>query len=808
MRKTGERDGAGHARTRGAASGRRSAIQRLRIGRIAPAAAVATLGLLLAGPALAMAEPAKEPKPVNTAAPTLTGTPKLGQTLTCSTGTWANNPTAYTYAWLREGTPIAGQTGSTYVVQSADVGHSISCQVTAGNAGGEYTIMGLPSGAYEVEFYAGEGVNYLFQYYNGRLTEKEANPVAVTAPNLTSGIDAALSAGGQISGKVTAASGGAALANIYVCAEEATTDRQECSFTNAGGEYTISSLPSGAYNVSFFPDEFEFFSGEAGNYLSQSVGGVSVTAGKATSGIDAALPPGGQIEGTVSGPHGGDEMEVCAYEAVSEDFVTCALTNAGGEYTISGLESGKYKVGFFRDDEVNYLPQYYNDKASLEDGEAVTVTAGGSPTTGIDAVMSEGGEITGKATAASGGAALADVGVCAYEAASGDYDGCGYTNAGGEYTISGLANGKYKVGFFQDEEGSNYLPQYYDDKASQEEGEEVVVTVGSPATGIDAALSEGGQITGKTTAASGGAALANASVCAVDTTTHYEGCASTNAGGEYTISRLSTGTYNVTFNEREEGTNYLPQSDNGVSVVAGSTSSASAALPPGGEITGRVTAAAGGAALANIEVCAYKSQGFGCATTNGGGGSTSAASSALKVTTTEITLTKTTFNAKTNELDFFFQFAEPGTLSWSLVFKNADIGFAASLGQLADFAQPAAAGAPADAGVALAEAAKKKKKGKKGKKCGKGEIKHKGKCVRTLVPFASGSQSVAAGTVEIQVHPDAKARKALEAGRTLHVSGRFTFQSTLGGSPVTEEVSTVAHGHKHRGNKKSKKKKH
>lgn len=170
---------------------------------------VALFGMMLA-PALASAivdgttTPKAAPAPVNTAAPTLTGTPALGQTLTCSTGTWANNPTSFSYSWLRSGVPIAGQAGSTYVVQGADEGHVISCQVTAGNGGGDYTITGLPSGSYKVVFSTySESLNYLTQYYNGKSALGEATPVPVTAPSTTGAINAELHAGGQVSGYVT-----------------------------------------------------------------------------------------------------------------------------------------------------------------------------------------------------------------------------------------------------------------------------------------------------------------------------------------------------------------------------------------------------------------------------------------------------------------------------------------------------------------------------------------------------------------------------------------------------------------------------
>jgi hypothetical protein len=79
-------------------------------------------------------------KPVNTGAPTVTAAKTLIATasplLSCSPGSWANNPTSLAYRWLRNGVAIAGQTANTYTAQSADAGHGISCEVTASNAAG------------------------------------------------------------------------------------------------------------------------------------------------------------------------------------------------------------------------------------------------------------------------------------------------------------------------------------------------------------------------------------------------------------------------------------------------------------------------------------------------------------------------------------------------------------------------------------------------------------------------------------------------------------------------------------------------
>jgi len=74
--------------------------------------------------------------PASTVAPALTGTTAVGQALSCSQGSWSHEPTYVVYQWLRNGTVITGQTGSTYTLQAADQGHSITCSVTAGNGAG------------------------------------------------------------------------------------------------------------------------------------------------------------------------------------------------------------------------------------------------------------------------------------------------------------------------------------------------------------------------------------------------------------------------------------------------------------------------------------------------------------------------------------------------------------------------------------------------------------------------------------------------------------------------------------------------
>ena len=80
--------------------------------------------------------------PVNSTPPTISGTAKEGQTLTAGNGTWQNSPTAFQYQWQRcnaagdSCTAVPGAIEKTYLLSSADVGHTMRVRVLAVNADG------------------------------------------------------------------------------------------------------------------------------------------------------------------------------------------------------------------------------------------------------------------------------------------------------------------------------------------------------------------------------------------------------------------------------------------------------------------------------------------------------------------------------------------------------------------------------------------------------------------------------------------------------------------------------------------------
>jgi calcineurin-like phosphoesterase family protein len=100
-------------------------------------------------PSPTVPSPPPPPPPVNTALPTITGSPTQGSTLSASTGAWTNAPMSYGYQWQRCNTggcqSLTGQTSSTYPLGSNDVGSTVRVSVAARNASGSASATSVPT---------------------------------------------------------------------------------------------------------------------------------------------------------------------------------------------------------------------------------------------------------------------------------------------------------------------------------------------------------------------------------------------------------------------------------------------------------------------------------------------------------------------------------------------------------------------------------------------------------------------------------------------------------------------------------------
>ncbi len=126
---------------------------------------------------------------------------------------------------------------------------------------GDYDIGGLATGDYRIYFRDDIG-DYVPEYYDDQVTFGAAQYVPVSAPDVTSGIDAELALAGRIQGRVTDAMG-AGLSDIFVEAigtgEDWSWDGAPHTMTNPDGTYDLGFAPAGDYHVQFTHESHAYY---------------------------------------------------------------------------------------------------------------------------------------------------------------------------------------------------------------------------------------------------------------------------------------------------------------------------------------------------------------------------------------------------------------------------------------------------------------------------------------------------------------------------------------------------------------------
>jgi hypothetical protein len=454
-------------------------------------------------------------------------------------------------ASLARGAQLAGRVTS--AVDGAGLpGISVSVSGEGGSdfkstdANGFYTTTaGLANGVYQVSFRPGFASQNIIQ---------ATRSVTVTTPTLIPGVDAALSPGGTLIGRVTDSEGQPIQA---VSIRVSTPDNRIQKSTNpdASGVYTTTGLPSEVYRVSYQSNRyiFEYYDDKPRDAFS-SFDPITVTAPLTVTGIDAVLARGAVVTGTVTDTVSGAPIEDVFVEVLDDNGgrVESAFTDAAGVYTTSStLASGSYFVRFNPDSRFAscaYITEYYNDQLASSAATPISVTAP-LTTTNINAAMSLGSIILGSVTDAASGAPLSDVQVSVIDSDDRTVAFGRTSFRGGYLTSPALPSGSYTLRFSDGNGG--YIDEYYDDTTSRALAATLTLTAPNELPLINAALSVGGSIAGRVRAAGFPDGIPDVSVIVYADDGEEVGFAITADDGSYRVADgLATGDYRVEFRPR------------------------------------------------------------------------------------------------------------------------------------------------------------------------------------------------------------------------------------------------------------------
>ncbi|MDX1747813.1 MAG: carboxypeptidase-like regulatory domain-containing protein, partial [Halobacteriales archaeon] len=246
----------------------------------------------------------------------------------------------------------------------------------------------------------------------------------------------------------------------------------------------------------------------------------------------------GSVSGKVTAGDGGAELEGITVSIYSDTFEAGAETDASGDFFIDEIPPGSYTV-YFEDFGGDYVSEFFDDVLSEEDAAELVVFSGAN--TVVNASLAEGGTISGKVTAEDGGAELEGITVSVYN----DDGGFGAeTDGSGDFSLV-VPPGSYLVLF--EDFGGTYVPEFFDDALSEEDATEVVVDDADDAEVADAALAEGGSLSGTVVEDGTGSPLSSIQVGVFDPAGNLVRGTMTDGSGNYVVENLKPGSYRVGF---------------------------------------------------------------------------------------------------------------------------------------------------------------------------------------------------------------------------------------------------------------------
>jgi carboxypeptidase family protein len=525
--------------------------------------------------------------------------------------------------------PIAGVT--VYFLSSD--GQMVFSQALT-NGMGQYTMDGGTANG-NVYVVTANSLGYRNEVYNDHYCQNcdvtaVGNAVVVSNADV-SAINFGLDKGGQITGQVTNTTP-SPLAGVHVHIIDAASNNVDDATTDAMGNYSTAGLVSGTYyavtsNSANYADELYNDKLCARGFCDPTQGtAIVVTSPTTTAGINFALAPGGTLTGTVTNANGGAPLHNIFVGIFNSGgtFVGGANTdNSGVYFTI--VPTGTYYAAVvnapgFANQLYDHLP--CPGFCNVTTGTQIHITAG-TTTGNIDFSLTTGATITGTVTNASNASPIGSLQVQLFSSSGGFLNSVNTDPTTGVYSFTGLAAASYYV---RTNSSGAYINLLYNSggnvvcvqcNVTNSGGSLIVVTTGTT-SGINFALSIGGQITGTILkSANNQPPPAGVNAVIVNSSNVRFGSFAANGSGVYLTSGLPAGTYYVSTQNTINFINKLynnkacTQSCNAtagdpVTVTVGNTTgSIDFSLDLGGSFSGTVTDASTTNGILNATVTFY-----------------------------------------------------------------------------------------------------------------------------------------------------------------------------------------------------------
>lgn len=359
------------------------------------------------------------------------------------------------------------------------------------DANGKYAISDLAEGNYSVLVFA-DGYQ---RGLEGAIVESEENTVV----NFSLETDR-----GEIVGTVTDANTTDPIPGAQVEVYNGTT-LVDSALTDSSGNYVVQDLPPGFYNVR----------ASATGYQAKTLGATVTNGG--TTVVDFALDPSpGSVAGMVTDADDGTPIQGAVVHVFSAgNLAGITMTNAMGNYRVTGLAPGSYTVVVSAD-----------DYQTASTGVNVVANVDSTANFQLDPFP---GTVSGTVTDADTTDPIPGAVVLAYNGQV--IRGSSITDANGNYTITGLDPGSYTMIAIA---------------AGYERGLQGAIVNSGVTTTVNFALNtQPGDILGTVEEEGSGDPIEGATVEVFQGTT-LVGSATTDPSGNYIINDLSPGSYNVT----------------------------------------------------------------------------------------------------------------------------------------------------------------------------------------------------------------------------------------------------------------------